>query len=115
MNYEQNNLTQRPKVHNINNLLKENKSSSLNNDFIDAHFIKNLKIQSAKNPKQILFEKKVLKKSLSHKKHNLDMPTKKISSKTKNISKKIMPKGIRAIKTQRNSTNNSTRNNPSNH
>ena len=115
VNYEQNNLTQRPKVHNINNLLKENKSSSLNNDFIDAHFIKNLKIQSAKNPKQILFEKKVLKKSLSHKKHNLDMPTKKISSKTKNISKKIMPKGIRAIKTQKKikfiQTNNNNNNN----
>ena len=101
VNYEQNNLTQRPKMHNFNKILKENKSNSLNKDFLDDNFIKNLKIQSAKNPKQILFEKKVLKKSFSNKTNNLDIPTKKTSSKTKNLYKKIMPKGIREIKTQK--------------
>lgn len=34
VNYEKNNLTQRPKTHNFNKLLKENKSNSLKKMFI---------------------------------------------------------------------------------
>ena len=102
VNYEQNNLTQGPKMHNTKKLLKENKSNSLNKDFFDTHFnIKNLNIKSAKNPKQIIFEKKALKKSLSNQKNKLDIPTKKTSSKTKIMSKKVIPKEIHEIKTQK--------------
>ena len=111
VNYEKNNLTQRPKTHNFNKLLKENKSNSLKKD---VHFIKNLKIQSVKNPKQIFVEKKVLKKSFSNQKNNLDIQTKKTSSKTKNLSKKIMPKGIHEIKTQKKLKFIQTNNNNSN-
>lgn len=92
VNYEPNNLTQRPKEHNINKLLKENKSNSLNRDFLTPHSnIKNLKVESAKNPKKIMFEKKALTK--------LFKATKKTNSKTNNLSGKEIPKEISEIKT----------------
>ena len=91
VNYEQNNLTQRPKAHNISKLLKENKSNSLNKDFLAPHFnIKNLKVESSKNPKQIMLEKKAITK--------LFTVTKKTASKTNNLSRKEIPKEINEIK-----------------
>jgi hypothetical protein len=101
INLEQINLTQRTKMDNAKKLLKENKSNSVNKEFFEAHNIKNIKIKSAKNPKQILFEKKSLKKSLSNQKNKLDLPTNKTSSKNKIISKKATSKEIREIKTQK--------------
>ena len=101
VNLEQINLTQRTKMDNAKKLLKENKSNSVNKEFFEAHNIKNIKIKSAKIPKQILFEKKSLKKSLSNQKNKLDLPTNKTSSKNKIISKKATSKEIREIKTQK--------------
>ena len=101
INLEQINLTQRTKMDNARKLLKESKSNSVNKEFFEAHNIKNIKIKSAKNQKQILFEKKSLKKSLSNQKNKLDIPTNKTSSKNKIISKKATSKEIREIKTQK--------------
>lgn len=99
VNYEQINLTQRPKIKDINKIFIENKSHCLNKDLLDAH-IKNLKAESSKNQKQLFFDKKAAKKSLSNKKQKLDISTKKTSFKSNNLSKRAIPKEIKVTKTQ---------------